>query len=405
MNAMEAVISESGRACLRWALVDGIGPILFKRLLMHFNTPEAALEAPIAELEKVHGVGTAKADAIARARDQVRLDEEIDSAAEHDVRIICPLDPAYPPGLKEIPDAPIVLYVKGELRDTDTVAVAVVGTRRCSIYGSEQARRFGELLAGAGFTLISGLARGIDSFAHHGAADAGGRSIAILGSGLTEVYPPENRALAEKLLANGAWISELPMRAAVRRENFPSRNRIIAGMSLGTLVIEAPMRSGALITARLASDYNREVFAVPGRLQEPNAAGTNAIIRDGIAKLVTNLEDILHELGELGEKLLQAQDPSPRPAAVQPDESKATASSPRQMDLNELAPDESTAGNFNASERKVLGLVPYEPVLQDVILRAAELPTGEVLAAVTRLELKGLIRRLPGNLIVRAGRT
>ena len=137
------------------------------------------------------------------------------------------------------------------------LALAIVGSRRCTIYGSEQARRFGELLAGAGFTVVSGLARGIDSFAHHGAVEAGGRAIAVLGNGLTSIYPPENQALAQKILENGAWFSELPMKASVRRENFPVRNRIIAGMSLGTLVVEAATRS-ALITARLASDYNRE---------------------------------------------------------------------------------------------------------------------------------------------------
>ena len=381
------VISESGRAHLAWALTDGVGPILFSRLLIYFGDAETALGRSAAELEKVHGIGRAKADSIARTRDQAAISDEIDTAAEHGVRIICRADPDYPPGLKEIPDAPIVLYVKGQLRDTDAVAVAIVGTRRCSIYASEQARRFGELLAGAGFTVVSGLARGCDAFAHHGAVDSGGRSIAVLGNNLTEIYPPENRALAEKLLGNGVLISELPMQATVRPENFPSRNRIIAGMTLGTLLVEAPRRSGALITGRLASDYNREVFAVPGRLQEPLAEGTNGFIRDGIAKLVSGLDDILDELGDVGRKMRPAED-------------AATSSSPGASDPPKRGP----IAPLSAVEKRVLSVVPPDAILQDAVIRAAELPPGDVLGAITTLELKGLVKRLPGNLIARAAR-
>ena len=378
---MSAVISESGRTYLRWALADGIGPLTFSRLVLQLGDAEKALGAPASVLTTVRGIGTEKADAIARSRDSGDAEQEIAAAGEHGVRIICRADTEYPEGLKRIPDAPIVLYVKGELRPTDAVAVAVVGSRRCTIYGSEQARRFGELLAGAGFTVVSGLARGIDAFAHHGAVEAGGRSIAVMGRGLTEIYPPENRALAEKLLESGAWISELPMRAAVRAENFPGRNRIIAGMSLGTLVVEAAQRSGALITARLASEYNREVFAVPGRVQDPMSQGTNALIRDGAAKLTTCLEDILDELGEVGQKM------------------KGTEGRKDEGKKGEAA----VSAPLSAAEARVFGVVGYEPVLQDVILRATELPAGEVLAAMTALELKGLIRRLPGNLVVRRG--
>ncbi|MEI8191643.1 MAG: DNA-processing protein DprA, partial [candidate division NC10 bacterium] len=330
--------------------------------------------------------GSDKAGKIARGPDMTELEQEIEAAGEHGVRIICRADADYPEGLKRIPDAPIVLYVKGELRPTDAVAVAVVGSRRCTIYGSEQARRFGELLAGAGFTVVSGLARGIDAFAHHGAVDSGGRSIAVMGRGLTEIYPPENSALAEKLLEKGAWISELPMRAAVRAENFPGRNRIIAGMTLGTVVVEAAQRSGALITARLASEYNREVFAIPGRIQDPMSLGTNALIRDGAAKLTTCLEDILDELGEVGDKM--------RPA---------TGTEARRHEGTEGGSATRPILPLTAAESRVYGVIAYDPVLQDVIIRAAELPPGEVLAAMTSLELKGLIQRLPGNLVRRRG--
>ncbi len=378
---MEQVVSEEGRRHLRWALTEGVGPILFGRLLAFFGDAQSALGASAAQLQSVERVGRELAERIARGRDAAPVEDEIAAAREHGVRILCRADEDFPPGLRRIPDPPVVLYVRGELRPTDAIALAVVGSRRCSIYGAEQARRFGELLAGAGFTVVSGLARGIDAFAQHGAVDAGGRSIAVLGSGLTGVYPPENRALAERLLERGAWVSELPMRAAVRAENFPSRNRLIAGMSLGVLVVEAAQRSGALITARLAAEYNREVFAVPGRVQDPTSFGTNGLIRDGAAKLVMGLEDILAELGEVG-------------AAMRPDGSEPRAA-PRQAAAQVLP------ATLTPAERTVLELVGQEEVFQDELLTRATLPAGEVLAALTSLELKGCVRRLAGGRVAR----
>ena len=391
---MSEVISNIGRVYLRWALTDGVGPLLFSRLLVQFGDAERALGAAASELQLVKGIGEETAGRILRGPAQETLEREIEEASRHGVRIICRADPDYPEGLKRIPDGPIVLYVKGELRPTDAIALAIVGSRRCTIYGSEQARRFGELLAGAGFTVVSGLARGIDAFAHHGAVDAGGRSIAVMGCGLTEVYPPENAALAQKILENGAWVTELPMQAAVRAENFPSRNRIIAGMTLGVLVVEAAARSGALITARLASEYNREVFAVPGRVQDPMSFGTNALIRDGAAKLVMSLEDILDELGEVGERMRRVIDTGASRAS-------ATNDAAQSEEPGAARP----PGPLSAAESRVYEILGYDPVLQDVVLRAAELPAGEVLAALTALELKGLVRRLPGNLVVRRGTT
>jgi DNA processing protein len=385
---MSAVISEAGRHHLQWALIDGVGPLTFQKLLITFGTAEEAWQAPARALERVHRVGADKADQIASQRTTVTplVDAEVAAIEQAGGRILCRADADYPAGLKQLPDPPIVLYVKGELRSTDAVAVAVVGTRRCSVYGSEQARRFGELLAGIGVTVVSGLARGIDAFAHHGALDADGRTLAVLGTGLGEIYPPENRALAERLVSSGALISELPVRAAVRRENFPSRNRIIAGLSLGTLVIEAPKRSGALITARLANEYNREVFALPGRVGDPNAFGTNALIRDGAAKLVLDLEDIVNELGEVGYHL-------------QLREGAAAGHAPREQDT----PAAGQPTPLTPIEQRVLALISCDPILQDVVIQNAEYPPGEALAALTSLELKRLIRRLPGQLVARVG--
>ena len=401
---MNETISTIGRTYLRWALTAGIGPLTFSRLLIQLGDPENALAAPASLLRTVKGIGPDKAEQIIRSRDSDDAKREFEAAAEAGVRIICRADPDYPEGLKRIPDAPIVLFVKGALLATDAIAVAVVGSRHCTIYGSEQARRFGELLAGAGFTVVSGLARGVDAFAHHGAVEAGGRSLAVMGRGLTEIYPPENRALADKLLESGAWITELPMRAEVRAENFPGRNRIIAGMTLGTLVVEAAQRSGALITARLASEYNREVFAIPGRVQDPMSLGTNGLIRDGGAKLTTCLEDILDELGEVGRKMAAEGTGSVAagrslPAAAGPGRPDGAADPRVGRDAAPVA----AAAPLSAAESRVYGVIGFEPLLQDVIIRAAELPPGEVLAAMTALELKGLIRRLPGNLVVRRG--
>lgn len=378
-------ISQVGREHLHWALTSGVGPIAFGHLLNVFGSANRALSATSRELEKVPRIGPRSADKIARTRDQVKLDQEINAAQELGIRIVCRADADYPRGLSQIADPPIVLYLKGELRQTDAIALAIVGTRRCSIYASEQSRRFAELAAGCGLTVVSGLARGIDAFAHHGALDAKGRTLAVMGAPLREIYPPENASLAERILENGAWISELPLSAHIERSNFPSRNRIIAGLSLGTLVIEAPQRSGALITARLANEYNREVFVVPGRLQEPLAIGTNALIRDGSGKLVMDLNDILCELGEVGYEFMAREN------------LKQTGSSEKPATQAPIA-------SLTPVESKVLEAIGHNPILQGMVIEATNLPVGDVLAALTALELKGAIKRLPGQMVSRSGK-
>ncbi|MEP0847887.1 MAG: DNA-protecting protein DprA [Phycisphaerae bacterium] len=426
---MPGAISDIARTHLRWMLTEGIGPILFSRVLAHFGDADRALAAAPGSMTQVKGIGQSVADSIARTRDSAetlaKVEAEIAAAEALGIRILCREDELYPAGLRHIPDPPIVLYIRGDLRPTDAVAIAVVGSRRCTIYGSEQARRFGELLAGAGFTVVSGLARGIDAFAQHGAVDAGGRSIAVMGCGLTEVYPPENAALAEKLLDCGAWISELPLKASVRAQNFPSRNRIIAGITLGTLVVEAAARSGALITAKLASEYNREVFAVPGRIQDPMSIGTNDMIRRGHAKLTTCLEDILDELGDIGtamrgddavtsargaaaERLARPGDDrvvnAPAPLSAPAATANGAAGDPSASGENGLRQPPRPTPVLTECERRVYEIVGVEPSLQDAVMARAQLPPGEVLAAFTGLELKRLIKRLPGQWVVRTGR-
>lgn len=369
-----AVGSPEALDALRWSLVDGVGAKTYARLIEHFGSAAAAWEASARSLTSINGISAAKADRIASLRPKIELQRELDAICAAGVTLSCAADEDFPIGLSRLPDAPIVLYVRGSLEPTDAVAIAIVGTRHCSIYGREQTQRFGEALAELGLTVVSGLARGVDSFAHRGALNVHGRTLAIIGTGLDQIYPPEHLDLADEISEHGAVISELPMSTAPKRENFPARNRLIAGLTLGTLVIEAPQRSGALITARLASEYNREVFAIPGRINEPAAHGANALIRDSAAKLVMTAEDVLSELGDTGAIL--------RPEVDEAAESDA-ASGEMLWNRPLLSP----------AEEAVVGALHGSALEQDVLLRTVDFPVGDVLAAVTMLELKRMVRR------------
>jgi DNA processing protein len=367
---------------LRLHMADNVGPIVLGRLLEKFSTVDNVLSASAEALASVEGVGPARAKAILRARHDGEVAEEIARANDQGVRIICLEDPDYPAPLKHIPDPPICLYVRGRLEPADAVAVAIVGARRCSHYGCEQAQRFAATLAGVGFTVVSGLARGIDGYAHEGALAGGGRTLAVLGNGLARIYPPEHAALAERVVANGALISGLPMDAPPEANNFPPRNRIITGLCLGAVVVEAGRRSGALITARLTSEYNREVFAVPGRLDSATSVGTNAMIRDGQAKLITCLQDILDELGDVGRIMQQNAAGDGGDSAETPQQGAPPV-------------------RLTDPERLVFEAIADEPVRSDGIGRACGLNAGQVAAVLTSLQMKGLVRQLPGDLYVR----
>ncbi len=377
----ELATAEMVRAHVRWNLTEGVGATRFTRIVEHFGDPVRAARAPAAALAEVPGISRSLADRLVRSRDAAGVDEELDRALALGAGIIVRGDPRFPPGLRQIPDPPILLYVRGTLLREDLIAVAVVGSRRGSVYGREQARRFGELLGEAGIVVVSGLARGVDACAHHGALAAGGRTLAVLGNGLAEIYPPENVALAEQVAGQGALLSELPLTSPARAGHFPARNRIIAGLTLGTLVIEAAERSGALITARLAGEYDREVFALPGQVDAALARGPNGLIRDQSAKLVAGLPDILDALGDLG-RLLQAE-----PTTLHPVE----AAGPAEGDL----PDDL---------RRVFAAIPATPVDQELLIARLDLPLGQVLAALTTLELRGRITRHPGPAYARAVR-
>jgi len=285
-------------------MIPGLGSLRVKNLMGKFGSPQEVFNASEKDLLRVSGIGK---EIIARIKnfDFKTVEEEFSVCEKKGIKIICIEDEGYPPLLKEIPDPPLVLYVLGKI-PACRFNFAIVGSRRASFYGISTAERFGFQLTSLGFCIISGLARGIDSSAHRGALKGGGKTIAVLGSGLLNVYPPENKSLAEEIIDRGAVISEFPLKTPPHRENFPRRNRIISGLSQGVLIVEAARRSGALITADLALEQGREVFAIPGKVNSPTSSGTNYLIKQG-AKLVENVEDILEEFGIYAEAVAESE--------------------------------------------------------------------------------------------------
>jgi DNA processing protein len=361
-------------AFLRLSLIPGIGPLTRRRLLDRFGDPEAVLRAPPSELQLVSGVGPKLCRAICDAKNKVDAEAEIENCQRDNVDILIETDNEYPRSLLDLPDPPGVLFIRGGLQPSDALAIAVVGSRHATHYGLQQAERLAGGLARAGYTVVSGLARGIDAAAHRGAIAAGGRTVAVLGSGVLNIYPPEHVQLADEVAAAGAVISEAPPRAAPIGGMFPQRNRIISGLSLGVVVVEASNRSGALITARHAMEQGRDVFAVPGLVTSRMSNGCHRLIRDG-AKLVETVDDVLEELGPLREAI-----PTP--------EDGRTLRHPAELMLNEL-------------EQQVLSAIPTEATTIDNIIITSSLPAPQVLATVSVLEMRRLIRRLSGNLVMR----
>ena len=358
---------------VRLSLISGVGPRLRKALLEEFGTAAAVLSAAPSDLRRVQGIGAELTRRIAVAREDIDVQAELDLCAANGIAILSECDPAYPRALREIHDPPGILFVRGEVLPQDALAVAIVGSRHATHYGLAQAERLAGGLARAGLTIISGLARGIDAAAHRGALAAGGRTLAVLGSGVLNMYPPEHAALADEVAARGAVISESPPRSPPLSGAFPQRNRIISGMSLGVLVVEASVRSGALISARHAMEQGREVFAVPGRVDNRMSHGCHRLIRDG-AKLVETVDDVLEELGPLVAPAQSAQGDA--------------VHHPAELMLNEL-------------EQQVLAKIASEPITIDAVLAASQLPAPQVLATISVLEMRRLIRRLSGNLIMR----
>jgi DNA processing protein len=369
---------------LRLIRSDGIGPVTFARLLKHFGSIDAALSASVKRLTEIEGIAEKTAETIARSRDKFNAKVELELAEKLTVHIIHLEDSRYPPVLKSIYDPPPLLYVKGSIEKSDNLAVSIVGSRRCSLYGQEQSSRFAHLLASAGFTIVSGMARGIDTAAHQGALAAGGRTIAVQGCGLAHIYPPENTKLYERIVQSGAVISELPLQFEPRSENFPTRNRIIAGLSLATIVIEAGLNSGALITAKAALENNREVMAVPGKIDSPMSRGSHLLIKQG-AKLIESVEDVFEALGCIGEQLTGFAVEAARKA-----EEKLALPL---IDIQQF--------KLSDGEKAVYDYLHKDPLHIEQIISDTGLHAGQISSALISLQLKGIVKQLPGSYFVR----
>lgn len=385
-------------ALLTLLLTPGLGPTLVGRCTAAFGSAQATFNASADELAAIQGIsrqGAARLrQRISESLEQRIAQRELQAAADAGARLIAIGEADYPQLLGHIPDPPPILWVRGELREEDALALAVVGSRRCSHYGREQADRFAYQCAQAGLCIVSGGAYGIDAAAHHAALRAGGRTIAVLGSGLGNPYPKQHAGLFDQIAAaGGAVVSELPMRTAPAAENFPRRNRIISGLSLGTLVIEAAIRSGALITARLCvEEHGRELLAVPGPVDSAGSAGCHKVIREGWATLVTNAADVLDALGETGQLLKAGKAAAPTPVAnVAAGAGGAATAQPGSL----------FEANLSDAQQKIMGSLA-EPRTLDQIAAWTTLPIHQVQAELTMLEIRGTIKR-QGGLFTRRG--
>lgn len=360
-----------------WSQAKGLGSVLLKRLHSHFGSLATAWQAEESALLEVEGIGLLLAAQLSEHRQQVNPDDCLAHHEEQGANFWTPADPDYPALLYEITDPPPLLYYKGRTELAQAVqtmpSVAIVGTREPSDYGQSWTRRIVQQLASHDVIVVSGLASGIDRYAHSQALDSQGLTIAVLGTGVDRSYPWNNRALQDRMAQEGLLLSEHPNDTPPDRTHFPRRNRIIAGLSRATVVTEAPLRSGALITARLANDYGREAIAIPGTLDNPNLRGCNRLIADGAAQLVLDEQHLLDLLAGL---------PGLDPQRI------ATATTP----AREIPPD------FPEPLRRVLEGIPYEPIAIDQLAVNLGLPGGELLAALSQLELTDWIIQLPGGL-------
>ncbi len=357
------------------AAVPGVGPQTSRVLLAHFGLADKVLSASRGKLTEVEGVGPKLADKITHARRDFDARAELARCRQNDVRVIARGDADYPASLDNIPDPPSLLYVKGSLEPRDQLAIALVGSRRCTPYGARIAQRLAAALARTGFTIVSGLARGIDAAAHRGAIQEHGRTIAVLANGLGSIYPPEHVELARSVALSGALVSEMNMEQKPLPGLFTQRNRIISGLALGVVVVEATPRSGSLSTARHAVEQNREVFAVPGPADSLASRGCHRLIRDG-ARLVESADDIIEELGPLAREIRTGPDQAP-------------VRHPAELALSD-------------SERSLLGQLDDCPAGVDELIVRTGLTASQVLATLSVLEMKRLARRLAGADFVRA---
>jgi len=356
-------------ACIALNMIPQMGPVRLRRLLDAFGSAEKILLARTDQLAAIDGVPRALAENISRWQEFADPAAELKKAADLGAHVITAEDDEYPSALREIHDPPIVLYVRGRLTERDRNAVAVVGSRKATHYATESAKKLSFQMAYAGLTVASGLARGIDTAAHQGALAAKGRTIAVIGSGLSELYPPENAELADRIAASGAVVSEFPIDTKPDRQTFPIRNRIVTGLSFGVLVVEAGANSGALISANMAAEQGRTLYAVPGRIDAPAALGSNRLIQQG-AKLVITVDDILDDL-----PLVFREKP----------------------DLPAAAP----AVDLTPDQQKILEAIGTEETSLDSVIATSGLTAAVVSSTLLALEIRRLVKQLPGKRFVK----
>ena len=367
------LIENETEAALCLNLVPGIGPIVYADLIDAFGSPSNVLNAAPAQLREIPGVGSKLVHGIVNAKSTGNVAGQLEICRQNKIEILERSCDQYPQRLSEIYDPPTILFCQGKLIPADNVAMAIVGTRHATRYGIKIAEQLARGLSMAGVTIVSGLARGIDAAAHRGALESGGRTIAVLGGGHLKLYPPEHADLATQICGQGAVVSESLPESSPKSGSFPRRNRIVTGLSLGVIVVEAADRSGALISARLAMEQGREVFAVPGRIDNRTSRGCHRLIRDG-AKLVENVDDVLEELG-------------PMATPTQLDD-ETTIRRPAELKLTE-------------QESQVLNAIGTEATQFDLIVEQTGLPPARVLSTISILEMRRLVRRVSGTALVR----
>ncbi len=392
------MFSNETKSLIHLNLIQGVGPKTVQVLFELFGSAEQALNATQAELEKRENLSPAIRELLIRKQVKIPLEKELELIEQYGCQVITQDDAAYPPLLKEIADAPLMLYVKGELKPEDALSISCVGSRSAKDYGRQVSHRFSYQLAQRGVTVVSGLARGIDTNAHRGALDAGGRTIAVMGNGLSLIYPASNDKLAEEIMQAGALISEFPMGMQPMGKNFPRRNRIISGMTLGTIVVEASNRSGALITARHALEQGREVFAVPGPIFSELSTGTHKLIREG-AGLVHSVEELLEALPQHARNMLSTSMSMPldTPATDAP---SSTEAEPRRRASSSVPTSPEPAAplpELTDDEKTVFQAIEAPSTHIDVIVQTTQMPVGKVSSVLLMLELKGVVQQLPGK--------
>ena len=352
-------------------MLEGVGPVKVRALIEALGSPEFIFNTPHKKLIRIQGIGAELARRILDAPTMLDCAAEVQKASRYGIRIVTHLDNEYPPNLKEIHDPPLVLYIRGSLCEQDRHAVAIVGSRRASHYGRVVADRLAYQLAKVGFTVVSGLARGVDTAAHEGSLKGGGRTLAVIGSALDRLYPPENAGLADRIAKQGALLSEFPLRTEPSRNTFPIRNRIVSGLCSGIVVVEAGRKSGALITANEAMEQGRLVFAVPGRIDTPTSKGCHDLLKQG-ARLVDDIDDILDEFQYL----------------IRPEQKERVSSLDQRPEVK-----------LSESEQALVKALWDGPQTVDALTRSTGLSIAEISMDTMTLEMKRVVRMLPGRVV------